>query len=457
MYLQRAFVLLTIITQPKLYKCSHDDQGSNYYFEHWCNQHHLKYLDDSKCAKIFPSSYDTDFRCPGSISSLEDLPPGYVEDQPFSTEIPIDISTLPALGLDPATRACLVLTRRVQKHDSFHLYNKYLCNGADSRDGAHETWSSSKIYAVAQAAGNLRSNRSESNCGPQLGLTGSVDGMHGRTLLGDLATIITSYDETMNYSSNSLAGWFNGIALRARENALVQDWLGSVSPLSEPQSLGGNYGEPEPPDIAGPPVILSSNSLNVQEMGSNSLRKTQQCTLASDTSGIYANSLSALSQAELVRRLVQHRDLQPDLQFPGVRWADIQQLLYGAGGIRGSLFPGQRWGGMTADTAIFVQSALNMSAVQKMSQGNWRIFSKLGAGYSTSREVGEIVTTASACVPLASPREGEQEREQAYVEFSLSVRGSAPNDPSLERAQKLVWDAVRLLVEGVTAGEIDKI
>lgn len=45
-----------------------------------------------------------------------------------------------------------------------------------------------------------------------------------------------------------------------------------------------------------------------------------------------------------------------------------------------SLFPGLEWGGMTADTAIFVQSGLDMDLVEQNSQGKWRIFSKLGAG-----------------------------------------------------------------------------
>ncbi len=42
------------------------------------------------------------------------------------------------------------------------------------------------------------------------------------------------------------------------------------------------------------------------------------------------------------------------------------------------LFPDVEWGGMTADTSIFVQSALDISQIQQQSQGQWRIFSKLG-------------------------------------------------------------------------------
>ena len=181
---------------------------------------------------------------------------GFVKDQPLSslTAANIDVETLPMLGLDPDVRDCVVLTKRVQSE----LYHKYLCNGADSRDGAHETWSS-KPFAVAQAAGNLRSNESESDCHQvgELGLDGrAVNGVHGPTLLGDLATIIASYDTTMGYSSNSLSGWFNSIALHFRENDLVQSWLWSLSGITtEPQSLGGDYGEQPPSDIALPTAL----------------------------------------------------------------------------------------------------------------------------------------------------------------------------------------------------------
>jgi hypothetical protein len=39
---------------------------------------------------------------------------------------------------------------------------------------------------------------------------------------------------------------------------------------------------------------------------------------------VYSNSLSALSAAELVRRIALHRELPQALQFPGATWDDIQ-------------------------------------------------------------------------------------------------------------------------------------
>ena len=121
---------------------------------------------------------------------------------------------------------------------------------------------------MANAAGHLRSNESCTH-DPTFGMDGSVSGKHGITQLGDLATVICSYDETAGYSSNSLSSYFHDIGWRGRANNLVQDWLlvgeetsatahsernkankpvkGQDDDLS--QSLGGNYGEATPSDL----------------------------------------------------------------------------------------------------------------------------------------------------------------------------------------------------------------
>ena len=117
-----------------------------------------------------------------------------------------------------------------------------------------------------------------------------------------------------------------------------------------------------------------------------------------------------MTAVELTRRLVLHREIDPQYRFPEVEWQDVKEILYGAGD-ESLLFPGQKWGGMTADTAIFLQTALGIGGngrgtipgddreirspkVPFNSNNEWRIFSKLGAGFSTSRYVGEIVTNA---------------------------------------------------------------
>jgi hypothetical protein len=58
----------------------------------------------------------------------------------------------------------------------------------------------------------------------------------------------------------------------------------------------------------------------------------------------------------------------------------MQTILYGAPA--STFFPGQVWGGMTADTAVFTQAALDLPSLLQQwdpaSHGQWRIFSKLG-------------------------------------------------------------------------------
>lgn len=72
-----------------------------------------------------------------------------------------------------------------------------------------------------------------------------------------------------------------------------------------------------------------------------------------------------------------------------------------------------------------------MERVDRVSNGQWRIFSKRGNGYSTSRLVGEIVTNAYLCLPDASMQGGG-------VEVSFSGKGSVPGDTSLIQVQTQV-------------------
>ena len=107
---------------------------------------------------------------------------------------------------------------------------------------------------------------------------------------------------------------------------------------------------------------------------------------------------------------------------------------------------------MTADTAIFVQSALNRTRLQQ--QQNWRIFSKLGAGYSTSRNRGEIITTAHVCLPATVDTNSSFPVKAAALEFSLSVRGSVLGDTSLQAAQARVLAATQTIVRNIVKGNI---
>lgn len=235
---------------------------------------------------------------------------------------------------------------------------------------------------MANAAGRLRSNETQCGAGDAhnhlFGVDGSVIGKHGVTQLGDLATVICSYDQTAGYTSNSLASYFHDLGWRQRLYDLVQDWLlvssssssssttnastttdkqqkqqqqqqqeqeeesartkeeassllgvrlrvqhnASSSGLkSAVQSLGGNYGESTPSDLSFDVTAASLPAVN--KVAADDCQADKDPRLVT-----YTNTISALSAAELVRRIALHREVSPELQFPNATWHDIQVYLY---------------------------------------------------------------------------------------------------------------------------------
>jgi hypothetical protein len=77
--------------------------------------------------------------------------------------------------------------------------------------------------------------------------------------------------------------------------------------------------------------------------------------------------------AEMLRRLVLHREIDATNRWPGVQWRSVRALLYGSG--EGSLlFPAAEalFGGMSADTAsMFVQSSVDIARIDRESGGRW--------------------------------------------------------------------------------------
>lgn len=229
---------------------------------------------------------------------------GYVKDGSLKF-VDVDTTTLSPLVTSGAN-ACVVLTKRVKRNGEVKLYNKYFCSSEESAKVAFETWSSSKIFAISNAAGHLRTN--ETRCDPmELGVNGYTSGKHGKTALGDLATVVCSYDTTAGYSSNSLSSYFHDLGWRDRIHDLVNsDWIGL-----EGLSLGGNYGEATPSDLS---FVLSSVN-------------DKSCSVDKDPwPKVYSNSLSPLAAAEMARRIALYREVDPNYRFPGMTWADAQVI-----------------------------------------------------------------------------------------------------------------------------------
>ena len=449
-------LLPVVVALVLLSSCVIGGNTSSYYYKHWCGSR-LQYLDDKYCMKLFPSNSHSqsqrEWKCP--IPSIDSTPAGFQPEVDFN-EINVDTSTLSGIISTPQSilqqpnlaadlNLCMVITKRVASKsqldsdsntNSPSVVNKYLCYGEHSKVEPYETWSSSKIYALANAAGKLHSIGNETQCSNSHWKYG-IDSLATTTTattttsmntntntnkntvpLGDLATIICSYDHTQNYTSNSLASYFHDIGWRQRiHDEVIHQWLlGGGSGGGSSLSLGGNYGEASP----------SSLTFQLQQQQEN-------CVVDPDPNlVIYSNTLTALAAVELTRRLVLHRDLPLAMQYPSVEWNDIQQILYGSGK-ESLLFNEQLWGGMTADTAIFLQTALQNANVlndgyKNKNDDQWRIFSKLGAGWSTSRNRGEIITSGYACIN--------------GIEVTIHARGSVDNDTALLQAQKVVKHAV---------------
>jgi len=398
--------------------------GSNntinqYYYDNWCGGD-LKYLDDSECVKKFPSNIDRNYQCNTKIYEDSNeinllLQKGYNYDTQQLYNINVDIEKLLSL-ITTNANVCVILTKRIKVESKIELLNKYYCAGNHSRDEGFETWSSSKIFAIANGGSRLRSN--ETNCINDLfGITSNTTGKNGISSLGDFTTIICSYDNTKGYTSNSLASYFHDLGWRQQLNNLINsDWIGLTS---SGQTLGGNYGEATPSD-------LSYDILN----------NDVSCNADKDPwPTIYSNTISSLTAAELTRRIALHRELKEYMRWPHLIDDDIINILNGE---QNSIyFDNQINGGMSADTSIFVQSALSMEEVENKSAGTWRIFSKLGDGYSTSRNRGEIVNNAYVCLPGYD------------VEFTISVRGSVTNDYDLSQAESVVMETVKEVVEAI--------
>lgn len=313
-------------------KLSHHDSTSldPRYSDNWCGGS-LEYLDDKYCAKIFPASFDRSWTCP--VPLLSTIDHSHYQTDGQLQDMKVDTSILDGVVADTAVNLCVVLTQRLYNASSktgSTLYNRYLCAGDRSKDVAYETWSrwvaahvicaavncsyalthfcghSSKVFAVANAAGRLRSN--ESICFDRIfGIDGSIMGSKGKTPLGDLVTIICSYDHTQGYSSNSLASFFHDVGWRDRIDDLVVHWLGVSN-----QTLGGNYGEATPKDL----------SFDVSTVVDGEVKT---CKADKDPwPTVYSNTLSALSAVEMVRRLALHREVPSEFRFPGITWTDVQ-------------------------------------------------------------------------------------------------------------------------------------
>jgi len=319
---------------------------------------YFRYLDDTRCARRTPANRDRAWRCPNIATSALAMPANggaavrYVDDGR-----PLAVDTEALRGLVPDDVAMSVaLVRRVGDRPTFRWL------GTPRHATPVQPWSSTKWLAAANAAARLRVLT-----GYRLGLDARVDGVP----LGDLVTAIHQYDER-RFASNALSRWFHDVGGRPRARELVQTWLGRPST----ESFGGNYGAPS----ALLPYVVTNDARSIP--------------ITPDSTSGYVNQLSTDALADALRRVALHREIRAGERMPALQWADVETLLYGAA--RPVWYREGTAGGMQADTAIYVQQAFDVAAVERRSAGRWRVFGKLGYGPSRG---GEFVHVAYACLP----------------------------------------------------------
>lgn len=335
--------------------------------------------------KVYPSNRDRDLACPVAATSAA----GYAPAQARLADVEIDARALRGVVPD-GFRVAVILVKRV---DGVPRY-RYLSNG--THDVVYQPWSSTKWIAAANAASRLR----EASSG-RVGLSSSVGGVP----LGDMVTGIHTYTPKLS-SSNGLSRFMHDVGGRERAHDLVTEWLGR-----ERESFGGNYGEPAP-----------AMTMTFTEPGG------ARVSIAKDAASGYQNQLSALTEVEILKRLVMHRE-DAATRMRGLTWADLRVLFYGAE--ESSWYPG-RWGGMSSDKAIFVQSALDVRKVEADAKGRWRIFSKVGYGVpddQARRGNGELVEVSYACLPVLDAA-GRPVPDQGRELFIAAMQGTGGAGPS---------------------------
>mmetsp|Transcript_38463 Transcript_38463/g.100696 ORF Transcript_38463/g.100696 Transcript_38463/m.100696 type:complete len:418 (-) Transcript_38463:90-1343(-) len=371
----------------------------------WCGPHHeegaLPGLDDSECAKVFPRYFDRSQAGPASWSDLT----GFATPAPKAADNTVvdELRSVVPPGGKHDTKVVVALVRR---HASGHTV-KYLGNGMQR--SAHQPWSSSKVLAAHHAAAVMRS----------IGNVG-LDARDEKSawLLSDLLTVVTSYDSNStrpDVSSNAIGAYMHWIAGHEDANRFMHDVIGGDAS----ESFGGNYGEPVPSEVG-----YDFRTPKGEEI----------------TSGPYptptpliSNHMSCLTMAEWIRRIVMAREEGQDV-------ADSQSILYGAQ--ESELFPNLQWGGMSMGTDVYLQRAVNVSEIDRRSGGLWRIFSKLGAGTSTTEHPGQFEITLNGYASWPVLDDNSEPVSNRGLEFAITAAVAADSGAEADRAMQDVVTSV---------------
>ncbi|WP_404340890.1 hypothetical protein [Pseudoalteromonas mariniglutinosa] len=287
---------------------------------------------------------------------------------------------------------------------------RYLANGTQNE--LYEPWSSTKIQAFSAAVAKVRSQYS------QLG----GHAYAGDTALADLITSINSYGVFGNAdgNSNAIASYLVNVAGREYLSSLFgESWLN----LDDKRVLfNGAYGSEifQPSDEFWHDINTPVND-----------RKIPYYTDSSDDPGYLAyqcehcgltgnKAMTTLAQAEWLKRLASHQREQ-STQLPHLQFSDIDVLFNGTGHTDKK----HQVGGMMMGISHIVTNALANAlapndrrpakqVLDQLTDGQWRVWQKIGWGPSETRTTTETVMLAHVCLPNV----------QGGREFTFSAQNS---------------------------------
>jgi hypothetical protein len=279
----------------------------------------------------------------------------------------------------------------IKKQNNQYVY-KYLSNG--TQDDLFEPWSSSKVMAITAAMAKARSS----------GLKGLTKA--GSVPFSDLVTSIHSYSDfgQSKASSNAIATYFINLVGRQKlTNYFSDGWLKLAN---QKVRIRGGYGEAPYRPV---PNLWFANShpaglkLKGFESGEQDpLAQSYRC----EECGLTGNKpQTTLAMAEWLKRLALH-DRDQVTNFPNLALSDVEMLFYGHGHSQSDEKVGGMMKGIGQGLAYAIAETIageNQQNPKKylddLTQGQWRIWQKVGWGPSETRGAAEYVLLAHVCLP----------------------------------------------------------
>ena len=292
------------------------------------------------------------------------------------------------------------------------LAYRYLANG--SQNELYEPWSSSKIQAFSGAIAKVRATNAK------LGARAII----GKSNVADLITSINSYAPfgSADGNSNAIASYFINVAGREYLTKLFADsWL----KLNDSRIMfKGAYAT----DVFTPSTTrwksidsdtISSDIAYFTANGDDPAYLGYRC----DGCGLTGNkAMTTLAQAEWLKRLASHTR-EPLTQQPFLHAQDVDVLFNGTGHTDKTAEVG---GMMQGISQMITQSLAHALApndtrpakqvLDELTQGQWRVWQKIGWGPSETRATTETVMLAHVYLPFI----------QGGREFTLAAQNSVP-------------------------------